>query len=250
MSEHWDMYFGYIEDQVASVVLDMDIWKEIDTEEYNYAVAIRLKIKAPNEDGFPVGPEADKINEMEDSLNGFARFQNIIQVGRVTTDGIRDIIFYSNREEQKDLMEAAARFIEPHGYKYEIFLIEEEENWEFYFDFLYPNPYQQQHMNNRVVIEALEERGDKLDAPRKVVHWLCFENMIMLKRFEKTIKKEGFFIEEESVETNEEGKYVLTIYRMDTIDYSSINEVTDLLVEISEKYKGEYDGWETSVITE
>lgn len=248
MSEHWDIYFGYIEEKIASFVLDMDVWQEIDTEEYRQAIAVRLKINEPNEEGFPIGSEAEKINEMEDSLNEFVSLKNIINVGRITTDGIRDIIFYSNKEEKNYLTEAVDRFIKPTGYEFEIFNIEEDENWEFYFDFLYPNQYQQQHMGNRKVVDSLEESGDALEVPRKVEHWLYFENIKTLKRFIKAIKKEGFSIEEESTEMSEEGKYSLSISRIDSVDFTSINEVTDFLVEVSEKYKGEYDGWETFVI--
>ncbi|MCM3654588.1 ribonuclease E inhibitor RraB [Metabacillus litoralis] len=70
----------------------------------------------------------------------------------------------------------------------------------------------------------------------------------MMKRFIKAVKKKGFSIEEESNQMDEEGKYILSLSRMDAVDFDSINEVTDLLVEISEKYEGEYDGWETVVI--
>ena len=248
MSENWDMYFGYIDEKIASVVLDMDVWQEIDTEKYNHAIAVRLKIKEPNEDGFPIGREANKINGIEDSLNEFVGLKNIINVGRITTDGTRDIIFYSDQEKQKDLIEAADRFIKSTGYEFEVFSLEEDENWEFYFDFLYPNQYQQQHMGNRSVIDSLEESGDKLEVARKVEHWLYFENIKMLKRFVKAIKKEGFSVEEVSTEMDEEGKYLLSIYRIDFVDFTSINDVTDLLVEVAEKYEGEYDGWETFVI--
>ena len=44
MSEHWDMYLGYIDDQLASVVLDMAIWQEIDTEKFNHCYCLRLKL--------------------------------------------------------------------------------------------------------------------------------------------------------------------------------------------------------------
>lgn len=248
MSEHWDIYFGYIEDKLASVVLDMDIWQEIDTEKFKHSFCLRFNVKEPNEDGFPIGTEAEEINEIEDTYIEFLSLKNFINVGRVTTNGVRDIIFYSDQILKTTLIEAADRFIKPTGYQYEIFDIEEDENWEFYFDFLYPNQYQQQHMGNRQVVDSLEKSGDRLDVPRKVDHWLYFEKTEMMKRFAKIIKEEGFSIEDEANELDEEGKYPISISRIDSVDFHSINEVTDLLIEISEKCEGEYDGWETFVI--
>jgi uncharacterized protein (TIGR01619 family) len=248
MSENWDMYFGYIDDKLASVVLDLEIWQEIDTEKFNHPFCLRLKIKEPNKDGLPIGQEADVINEMEDSLIEFLGQKNFINVGRVTTDGVRDVIFYSDQELKNALIDAAHQFVVPAGYEFEIVGIEEDETWEFYYDFLYPNQYQQQHMGNQQVIDSLEESGDKLEVPRKVEHWLFFSDLKMMKRFIKDIRKEGFSIEEEPNQVNEDGKYTISISRVDSVDLHSINEVTDLLVEISEKHEGEYDGWETFVI--
>ncbi|OLS40047.1 DUF695 domain-containing protein [Bacillus sp. MRMR6] len=245
MSENWDVYFGYIDDKVASVVIDMDIFNEINTEEYQYAHCLRLNVKNPNEDGFPIDAEADQLGEIEESVIDFLAPRNFINVGRVTTDGVRDIIFYSSQDESDSIAVAAQRFIQPTGYEASIFQIEEDENWEFYFEYLYPNQYQLQHIGNRQVVGHLESSGDTLEVPRKVEHWLYFENTKMMKRFAKAVKKEGFILENE---THEEGKYILTISRVDLVDFHSISEVTDLLVKISEQYEGEYDGWETMVI--
>jgi uncharacterized protein (TIGR01619 family) len=245
MSENWDVYFGFIDEKPASVVLDMDAFNEINTEEYQYAHCLRLIVKNPTEDGFPINNEADHLGEIEESAIDFLASQNFINVGRITTDGVRDIIFYSRQVASDPIAEAAKRFVQPTGYEASIFQIEEDDNWEFYFDFLYPNPYQLQHMGNRQVVEHLEDSGDTLEIPRKVEHWLYFESAKMMKRFAKAVKKEGFALENE---TQEEGKYILTISRVDVVDFQSINEVTDLLVEIAEQYEGEYDGWETVVI--
>lgn len=248
MSEHWDMYFGYIDDKLASIVLDMAIWQEIDTQKFNHCFCIRLKLKEPNQDGLPIGQESNQINEMEDAILERLSPKNFINVGTVTSNGVRDMIFYSDQESKNALMEAAEQFIRPTGYEFEVFEIEEDETWEFYDDFLYPNQYQQQHMGNQQVVISLEQAGDTLDVPRKVEHWLYFNDLKMMKSFMKEIKKERFSIEEKSKKVDEDGKYMVSISRIDSVDLDSINEVTDLLVEISEKYEGEYDGWETFVI--
>lgn len=248
MSEHWDVYFGYMEDKPASVVLDMDVWQEIDTEAYNNGFALKIKLKTPNPDGFAVDEEAELLNEIEDDFINNNLAKDYLQVGRITSDGERDIIFYSQKNEKKDLIIAAERIYKPAGYDFEVFEIEEDETWEFYFDFLYPNPYQMQHMGNRDLVERLEEEGDPLVTPRKVEHWVYFEDKKDMKRFIKAVKKEGFAIEDESDEQDEDGKFVLSISRADSVDYDSINDVTDLLVETAEECEGEYDGWETFVI--
>lgn len=61
--------------------------------------------------------------------------------------------------------------------------------------------------------------------------------------FTKAVKKEWFTIEEGSSEKDDEGDYVMCISRVDSVDYHAIDELTDLLLEIAEKFEGEYDGW-------
>jgi regulator of RNase E activity RraB len=97
-------------------------------------------------------------------------------------------------------------------------------------------------MGNRRVVDSLQESGDKLETPRKVDHWLYFNSSEMLQQFKERIKEEGFNIEDESGQKDEDGKYSLHISRTDAVDFHSINEVTDLLVELAEQFEGEYDG--------
>ena len=188
------------------------------------------------------------MNEMEDAILENLNPKNFLNVGRVTSNGVRDIIFYSDQQSSNALMETADQFIAPTGYAYEVFEIEEDETWEFYHEFLYPNQYQQQHMGNQQVLFSLEEAGDSLEVPRKVDHWLYFHDLKMMKSFIKEVKKHRFAIEEKSKQMDEDGKYFVRISRTDYVDLHSINEVTDLLIEIADKYEGDYDGWETFVV--
>ncbi|WP_342512333.1 DUF695 domain-containing protein [Sporosarcina sp. FSL K6-1522] len=248
MSKNWDLYFDYINEKVASIVLDMDVWKEIDTEKYRQALTVRLILQQPNADGFPSSNESNIISEIEVALKELVSHKEIINVGRITTDGFRDIIFYSLPEKQKDLVEAANQIITSTGYEFEVFSMDDEKTWAFYFDILYPNQYQQQHMGNRSVIDSLKESGDCLETPRQVDHWLYFEHAPMRESFVEAIKKEGFSIEENSLQVNEDGPYPVTIHRVDSVDYFSMNDVTDLLVTFAEEYNGVYDGWGTLVM--
>ncbi|WP_081092249.1 ribonuclease E inhibitor RraB [Peribacillus simplex] len=113
---------------------------------------------------------------------------------------------------------------------------------------LYPDIYQCNHMGNFAVFENLMKSGDELEPPREVKHWLYFKNMKMLKQFVQAIKKHDFSLADESVDVEEDGRYLLSISRIDSVNIASINEVTDMLVELSETYDGDYDGWETVVI--
>ncbi|MHA0858095.1 DUF695 domain-containing protein [Paenibacillus sp. CMAA1364] len=242
MSDHWDIYFSKIEEHFASIVLDMDIWKEVDQSQFSFPIALRFEIKNPNESGIPIDLEAEIINALEDriinEINGTG-----YNVGRVTTNGIRDLFFYFSKD--YDLSSLTGPIFLEHGYDIETFSINEEEPWGFYFNFLYPNEYEIQHMGNSNVLDSLRTSGDSLEVSRRVDHWIEFRSDIDKLDFIKKVKSLNFNIEQEHQSTDE---ITLQIYRVDRVDPQSINELTDMFVDLANKFNARYDGWETQVI--
>ncbi|OWR29826.1 hypothetical protein CDO73_12105 [Saccharibacillus sp. O23] len=242
MSNHWDIYFSTIEEHFASIVLDMGIWKEVDQRQFSFPMALRFKIKNPNKSGIPIDREAEIINDLEDriinEINGTG-----YHVGRVTTNGIRDLFFYFSQD--YDLSSLAGPIFLEHGYDIETFSINEEEPWGFYFNFLYPNEYEIQHMGNRKVLESLRTSGDSLEESRRVDHWIEFRSDMDKLGFIKKVESLDFKIEQEHQSTD---AITLRIYRADRVDPQSINDLTDLLVDLVNEFNARYEGWETQVI--
>ena len=94
MTEYRNTYLSFIDEKPAAIVLDMEVSQEIDTEHYKHAFAVRFTLKLPNEDGLHIGSEADELNEVEEAFSESVELKQYIYVGRITTDGSRDIIFY------------------------------------------------------------------------------------------------------------------------------------------------------------
>ncbi|CAM4492381.1 DUF695 domain-containing protein [Paenibacillus tarimensis] len=244
MSDHWDIYFCSIEDNFASILLDMGVWNEVDKSQYSLGMGIRIPIKNPGESGTPASDEAELINELEDMLTQ-SLGHLAVNVGRMTTNGIREIYYYFSSPFDLDTL-AREIFYKQHYYDIVVFNMEENTPWEFYFEFLYPDKYQLQHMGNRSVVDSLSESGDTLEEARRVDHWLHFNSDSQRKTFENRVRTMGFNVELDR--TDDGNEYVVQIYRNDFVDLHSINEVTDLLVDLSKEFDGRYDGWETMVI--
>ena len=241
MSDHWDTYFCFIEDKFASIVLDMDIWREIDQNEYRLPMGVRIPVKNQGESGTPVGEEAEIL--FEDRLTAKIG-ETGFNVGRLTTNGFREIYYYFNSP--YELEKTAFDIFKGNHYDVQVFQINENSPWEFYFDFLYPDKYKIQHMGNRKVVESLMNSGDLLEVPRRVDHWIYFPSDFLRSRFEEKMISFGF---EPVLARSDAGEeYLSQIFRNDYVDYNAINDVTDLLVNVSEEYEGRYDGWETMVI--
>ncbi|MDO3412476.1 DUF695 domain-containing protein [Saccharibacillus sp. CPCC 101409] len=242
MSDHWEHYFVTIEEQPGSIVLDMEIWDELDRNRYRFPVCLEIEMQHREENGFPNSEEADWMNELEDRITQELT-QSACYVGRFTVEGVRSLYLYFNSPTIPK--ETVDKHLTPAGYAFRILEIEEAEPWDFYFEFLYPNEYEFQHIGNRSVIESLQNAGDSLEEPRRVDHWIVFEERADMLGFAGKAEELGFGIEGQQ---REEGEFHLHIHRKDYVDFRSINAVTDIFVSLAEEYRFRYDGWETQAI--
>ncbi|MEH7400058.1 MULTISPECIES: DUF695 domain-containing protein [Bacillaceae] len=252
MSEYWNAYFSFINDKPATVVLDMEVTEEVNIEDYPTIVCIKLQLKNPDERGFPSKHELEVLEKVNKDIEKRINLKLYLNVGRVTTDGFRELVYYTSEQDPKMLIEVAEQIIEANDYEFEMYGMDEEELWEYYFEFLYPNQYHLQHISNAELIEQLQRSGDKLKLPRKVEHFILFNDEIKIKEFISEIAKEGFNFEgkysNNDEDLDEEYEFTVRISRLDHVDLDSIDELTDYLIEASEHFGGNYDGWETLVI--
>ncbi|WP_137789296.1 DUF695 domain-containing protein [Bacillus sp. E(2018)] len=249
MSDNWNFYIDELDGNLASFVVDLDVGEEINIKKYNWLFTVKLTVKSPTELGFPEEIEDELLGELEYDLMEKLYNEDIIQVGRLTTNGTREFFYYAKKEKQFKIIDKQALAIfDNNEYETEISSIEEEEPLSFYYEFLYPNEYHLQQMNNRDLVELLEKENDDLEQLREIQHWIEFQTLKDLKAFEQDIIKKGFKTEDFEQKKNEEGTFTITISREDGVDYEMIDAVTYLIIETAQKYNGEYDGWESPVV--
>jgi hypothetical protein len=115
---------------------------------------------------------------------------------------------------------------------------------------LYPNEETLEFMFDSKVVQKLAEKGDKLDKPRKVDHWIYFENEQDRNCFIDYLKNKRFKIESKTKVTNKIKPYSLQISREDNVRLSDISKITGDLRQNAKKCNGDYDGWETCLVTD
>ena len=119
--------------------------------------------------------------------------------------------------------------------------IDEDANWDIYFNFLYPDIFSYQVMQNRKVLQKLEEDNDNLKNNRKIDHWLYFINEESVNEFVNKVKKIGYTILSSEKIDNGKYPYQVNIAREDAP--ININNITWELVDLANQLKGYYDGW-------
>jgi len=246
---NWDVYLASYEDGPGSTVLNMNLISEAPKATLPFVVITGVTYTACDEDGFPVKSEFDNLYAISDKINALlASVTKMEHVGSFTQRCERLEYIYV-----RDTSNIRAKLVELYkskfkSYKYYI-NIEDDKDWQAYREFLYPNEETLEYMSNEKVLDQLRAAGDKLEKARKVDHWLYFKSDADRGKFVKYAEGQKFRIESKDYVKESDPSYQLHISRIDMIDSGSINKLTLELKKRAKEFGGEYDGWETEVVT-
>ena len=125
---------------------------------------------------------------------------------------------------------------------------EDDPEWKYYREFLFPTPTQWLWINNRDLVRTFEQKGDPLSVPRPVEHLAYFSDQVARDRFAREATEQGFMIRLLEPET-EAAPLGAQATRDDAIDLNSIHLVSRSVQSLAERLGGEYDGWGAPLIT-
>jgi uncharacterized protein (TIGR01619 family) len=249
MAQHqpeWDFYFATIENEPASIALDIALADVAPIEELPFMLWASVKLMRPDENGFPDKEEAEILAAIEDELTESVREIDAIQVGRVKSGGMQDLYFYGPTDEGfEDIVLEIMK-------KYPDYLfatdIAEDKDWNEYLGYLYPDHYQYQSMQNRHVIDQLQEQGDDLTALRDVDHFVAFATEAGREAFIEAVLQLGYKVISKDGQEDEALPYTVNILRNDVADWQSVDDYVWELCQLAEKHEGEYEGWGCEVV--
>ena len=253
--ETWGCYKPIDTDKPMVISFNNTAAREINELQFNQLLIVKVAIKNPDDNGFPQDKEFTILEGIEDTLDEFIQMKSIVNVGRVSTDGERYFYYYGIFEENnvdqflKNLSEKFDSHIE--------YTLKEDTEKALYWNTLYPTKEEWQLISNQTVLRDIVEQGDELTVPRRIDHWICFNDQSHLYNFSLWAKSNGFEIEEitpedeKEVEDEEEEqpyKFTLQIFHTTTPQSDFIDQITLTLCKKAKEYVGDYDGWETLVI--
>jgi len=248
MAENWKPYLCNVNDKIASIFVNLGLREEAPKASQPWLLWTWVYFQTPRADGLSHSDEAPTLYKIEDALDLYvSRECRAIPCGRITTEGRREFYFYGETRNgfKKAVREALKGF---KGYKFDLG-DQEDSLWEQYLNVLYPSPVDLERIKNMDLLDVLVQKGDVLTAAREVQHWIYFRLESARALFRDAAFAAGYRIVSES--TNE-GRmpFGISVARTQSIDQSSIDGTVIELLSISSRFNGEYDGWETPVVTQ
>lgn len=242
MSDLWNFYALRVDNEPASIFVDLGIAKDAPLASFPNMAYLRVRMNNPRPDGLSSQEEFDTLVEIEDRVAQQIKLSDqSIYVGRNTSSGNRDFYFYTRDHSIEDTL----REIMANWPDYAFQMGERvDEDWSTYWQFLYPSPADFQRMGNRDVVNQLLDHDDQIDIPRKIDHFAVFVTPDGRDAFARHLTLEGYAISE----TTDAGDDTFKI-AFDKVDRpDQIDDVTIDLLNNARQNGGEYDGWGCTIV--
>jgi len=248
MTEKWKSYLCNVNGKIASIFVNLGLRESVPIGSKPWLLWTWVHFQSPRADGLSDSKEAPTLYKIEDALNLWvARACTAIPCGRITTEGRREFYFYGETKDgfRNAVGQALTGF---DGYRFDAGE-QEDSLWEQYLNVLYPSREDLQRIANMDLLDVLVEKGDVLTVAREVQHWIYFRSEPARALFRDAATAAGFgFVSESS--SKGELPFGIVVARTQSIEQNSIDRTVIELLNLSRRFDGDYDGWETPIVAQ
>ena len=251
IDEDWCIYLchAFAYDLPAVVRTNLALRDFEGTANYPKRLHLQILYKQADDNGFPTREEGEYVYSIEDAVEGIIEQHGDILAGVVKCDERARIFAYVKNElgYYDEISEMMSKNFPDYAYT---LAVVEDQDWELYFQALYPDRYEYQSIMNRMLIEDIKGNGDSM-VPRVLEHCLLFKTEENGEAFLAKVMEDSFIkLSSENQSNNEdidkEYPYLLVIGRED--DFENIDDIVCYLMDLAEEFDGEYSGWGCHVV--
>ena len=251
IDEDWGVYLcnAFAYDLPAVIRVNLALRDFEYTANYPKRLELQILYKNADDNGFPTREEGEYLYDIEDAVVEIIEKHGDILAGVAKCDERVHIDAYAKNElgYYDEISEMMSEKFPDYAYTFAVF---EDQDWEMYFNALYPDRYEYQSIMNRMLIENIKSDGDSM-VPRVLEHCLLFKTEENGEAFLAKVMEDGFIkLSSENLSNNEdidkEYPYVLVIGREDA--FENIDEIVWYLMDLAEEFDGEYSGWGCKIV--
>jgi len=245
--QDFDAYLTFLDETPASFIVDLAAAAHGPVEALARRIQIRVPLLEPRDDGLRDASEVELLARVEDGICELleqrcgARF-----LGHVISEGVLHVVCYADGariDDEASLLDG----LDAGGYDI-AWLVEDDPEWEMYFEFLFPDPLDFQLIQNRRMLERFADEGDQLSAERIVDHAALFDDRSAIEPAAAALREEGFEVDEPILD--EGMRWVLGFHRPERLDEGRTDGFCLEILELLEPFDCLYDGWGAPLIRE
>ncbi|HPH66182.1 MAG TPA: DUF695 domain-containing protein [Kofleriaceae bacterium] len=224
---------------MASVTVDLQFTK---AQQPAFGTLVQVHLAMPSDpQGMGNRSESERLHPVEDALSALGVTQQALFVGHRRSQGDWMVAFYCVDGARFATAVATAMTAFPAV----TFTtdVKADPTWQVYRSTFLPNDAEQRQIADDGVLMNLKSQGDPLTTPRRVDHWLYFNDAANRVACRAELLAEGF--EALPLADVNQGRYPLQVFRSDPLQRPSIHTLLEHLRLVAITHHGEYDGWET-----
>ncbi len=146
--QNWVFYQANINDNIASVYLDLNAKLNLRNKNLTNLCWLFIKLNIEREDGLSHDDEFESLCQYEDDIEEAIKGSGVHYVGRITTQGMRQFYFYSELADSfENAIDKAISLNQ--DYLFQIGT-QQDEGWSQFDNVLYPGEYGLSQINERV----------------------------------------------------------------------------------------------------
>lgn len=246
--ENWQNYIATFENKPGSVIVNMQLKEVAPIKQLPIVLVVGVTYSNCSEDGFPGETAFDQLYQIADSIQSWLPSKAQAKLVGSFTHNCQRLDYYYIADSSNIRTPLMTRLQKKYPEFPPYLNIKVDAAWTYYLDFLYPNEYYEEFIQNQQVVLQLMKSGDALIKERIVEHWIYFSTDKDRTCFLEQIKSDGFTIDEKRTSPDLKNPYQLKISRTDSVDPYKITTVTLELRKKAATCKGDYDGWETILV--
>lgn len=133
----WMVLQAYFDGHPGVISFKTTVNTEENRKNLPFQIGVAVPLLKPTDQGLPAQAEAEQLWKIEDELkSALGRVHNSILVMTITTDGMREFVFYAPEWKPKEIESTVKNVQAGMGYKHELqFMMKEDKNWETYKNF-------------------------------------------------------------------------------------------------------------------
>jgi len=241
VKQDWASYFCNVDSKPASVRLNLALHEIAPIESYSHRVWFSIKLLNPDENGLTTREEFPIICNIEDEVSGALEKTGAIAVGALKTDGTFDLYFYTKSVGNYiSSIQSIMSNYPDYQFATETKI---DKEWYDYFNFLYPEEYEYQTIQNQRILINLEKEGDNPEIERLIDHWLIFEKEDAREKYISKIERLGYKVLSKNNLSEGKYNYQLNIAKVSDATRNTINDNVWQLITLAKEDHGSYDGW-------
>ena len=210
-------------------------------------ITVSMGMLEPEADGLRSEGEMQPLDALQEQITiQLGRAAGAICVGFYDLRGIATLVYYARKAIDADAAAKVIGSVAPYEADVQV---DDDPEWRFYIDALFPDAYALQGIWNRLTVDELESHGDMLYEPRVIDHLATFPTKASAQKAAKKLEAGGFATDVLD-DKYEEGRFALGFHRSDTLEEAKPDFLTAEILDIVLPLDGEYDGWSAPAVVE